>query len=116
MQSRAAIVTYKTTEAPKSASEEGALMPKFLIERNIPGAGKLTPEQLTAISQKSCSVLKTMGPEIQWVQSFVTQDKIYCIYIATDEEAIRHHAAEGGFPANVITQISSIIDPTTAEA
>jgi Protein of unknown function (DUF4242) len=90
-------------------------MPKFLIERNIPGAGKLTHEQLTAIAQKSCSVLKNMGPEIQWVQSFVTEDKIYC-YIATDEEAIRHHADEGGFPANVITPISSIIDPTTAEA
>jgi hypothetical protein len=91
-------------------------MPKFLIERNIPGAGKLTHEQLTAIAQKSCSVLKNMGPEIQWVQSFVTEDKIYCIYIATDEEAIRRHADEGGFPANVITPISSIIDPTTAEA
>ena len=91
-------------------------MPKFLIERNIPNAGSLTPAELTAISQKSCSVLRTMGPEIQWVQSYVTPDKIYCIYIAPDEAAIRHHALEGGFPANVITPIRTTIDPTTAEA
>lgn len=91
-------------------------MPKFLIERNIPDAGKLTPEQLTAISQKSCSAIKNIGPEIQWVESFVTSDKIYCIYIAPNEEVIRYHAAECGFPANFITPIKSIIDPTTAEA
>lgn len=91
-------------------------MPKFLIERNIPDAGKLTAEQLAGISQKSCSVLKMMGPQIQWVQSFVTPDKIYCIYIAPDEDTIRQHANEGGFPANVITPIKAVIDPTTAEA
>jgi Protein of unknown function (DUF4242) len=91
-------------------------MPKFLIERNIPEAGKLTPDQLVAISQKSCSVIRNIGPEIQWVQSFVTPDKIYCIYIASSEDVIRRHAAEGGFPANIITPIKTIIDPTTAEA
>ena len=90
-------------------------MPKFLIERNIPNAGDLTAEQLAAISQTSCSVLKSMGPEIQWVQSYVTPDKVYCIYIAPNEDMIRRHAAEGGFPANVITPIKTIIDPTTAE-
>jgi Protein of unknown function (DUF4242) len=91
-------------------------MPKFLIERNIPAAGELTPEQLVAISQKSCSVIKAIGPEIQWIHSFVTQDKIYCIYIAPNEDVIRRHAEEGGFPANVITPIKTIIDPTTADA
>lgn len=91
-------------------------MPKFVIERNIPGADKLTPEQLTAISQKSCSVLRTLGPEIQWVHSYVTGDKIYCIYIAPSEDLIRKHAAEGGFPANVISRVATVIDPTTAEA
>ena len=91
-------------------------MPKFVIERNIPGAGKLTPEQLTAISQKSCSVLRNLGPEIQWVHSYVTGDKIYCIYIAPNEDYIREHAAKGGFPANVIAPITTVIDPTTAEA
>jgi hypothetical protein len=91
-------------------------MPKFLIERNIPGAGQLTPDQLAAISQKSCSVLKTIGPEIQWVQSYVTSDKIYCIYIAPSEDLIRRHAADGGFPANVITPIKTTLDPTSADA
>jgi len=91
-------------------------MPKFLIERNIPGAGQLTPEQLAGISQTSCSVLKSMGPEIQWVQSYVTSDKIYCVYIAPDEDTVRRHATQGGFPANVVTPIRTIIDPTTAEA
>jgi hypothetical protein len=91
-------------------------MPKFLIERNIPDAGKLTPEQLTAISQTSCSVLRAIGPDIQWVESFVTPDKIYCIYIAPSEDLIRRHAQEGGFPANVITPIRAVIGPTTAEA
>ena len=91
-------------------------MPKFVIERNIPGAGKLTPEQLTAISQKSCSVLRNLGPEIQWVHSYITSDKIYCIYIAPSEDLIRKHAAEGGFPANVISPVATVIDPTTAEA
>lgn len=90
-------------------------MPKFVIEREIPEAGKLSPEQLQAISQKSCGVLREMGPEIQWVQSYVTDDKIYCIYIAKDEEAVRRHAVQGGFPANRISQVRRMIDPTTAE-
>jgi len=91
-------------------------MPKFVIERNLPGAGELSHDQLTAISQKSCDVLRIMGPEIQWVQSFVTDNKIYCIYIAPNEDYIREHATKGGFPANVITQVRNTIDPTTAEA
>jgi hypothetical protein len=91
-------------------------MPKFVIEREIPGAGKLTPEQLQAISQTSCGVLRSMGPEIQWVQSFVTDDKIYCIYIAPDEATVRQHAMQGGFPANSVAQVRSTIDPTTAES
>ncbi|MCA1818281.1 MAG: DUF4242 domain-containing protein [Acidobacteria bacterium] len=90
-------------------------MPKFLIEREIPGAGELTPEQLQAISQKSCGVLRQMGPQIQWVQSYVTGDKVYCVYIAPDETAVREHAAQGGFPANRVSEIKSVIDPTTAE-
>ena len=90
-------------------------MPKFVIERNIPGAGSLTPEQLTAISQKSCSVLHSMGPHIQWVESYVTPDKIYCIYIAPDEQTVREHAEKGGFPADVVTPIRTMIDPTSAE-
>ncbi len=90
-------------------------MPKFIIERDIPGAGKLSPEELTAISQKSCGILKQMGPTIQWVESFVTEDKVYCVYIAPNEETIREHARQGGFPANRISQVKTIIDPTTAE-
>ena len=90
-------------------------MPKFVIERNLSGAGNLSHDELTAISQKSCDVLRIMGPEIQWVQSFVTGDKIYCIYIAPNEQYIRDHAAKGGFPANVISAVTSVIDPTTAE-
>jgi hypothetical protein len=90
-------------------------MPKYVIEREIPGAGKLTPEQLQAISQKSCGVLKSMGPHIQWLQSFVTDNKIYCIYIAPDEETVRQHAQQGGFPANSIARVRSVIDPTTSE-
>jgi hypothetical protein len=90
-------------------------MPKFVIEREIPGAGKLTPEQLQAISQKSCSVLQSMGPQIQWLQSYVTDNKIYCIYIAPDEETVRQHAQQGGFPANSIARVRSVIDPTTSE-
>jgi hypothetical protein len=91
-------------------------MPKFVIERNIPGAGKLTPEQLQGISQTSCGVLRKLGPEIQWVESFVTDDKIYCIYNATNEEMVREHAKQGGFPANSIAQVRSRIDPTTADS
>jgi len=90
-------------------------MPKYVIERDIPGAGQLTPQQLQAISQKSCGVLHNLGPAIQWVHSYVTQDKIYCIYIAPNEKLIREHASQGGFPANRISEISSIIDPTTSE-
>jgi len=90
-------------------------MPKYVIERNIPGAGNLTPDQLHAISQKSCGVLRNMGPHIQWVHSYVTADKIYCIYIAPDEATVRQHAEQGGFPANSISEVKSVIDPTTAE-
>ena len=90
-------------------------MPKFLIEREIPGAGDLKPEELQAISQKSCGVLQEMGPQIQWVESFVTGDKVYCVYIAPDEAAVREHATRGGFPANRVSEIRRMIDPTTAE-
>ena len=90
-------------------------MPKFLIERNIPGAGDLTPEQLQGISQTSCNVLRAMGPEIQWIQSFVTDDKITCVYIAPNAEVIREHAKQGGFPADAVLQIRTVIDPTTSE-
>lgn len=90
-------------------------MPKYVIEREIPGAGKFTPEQLKAISQTSCNVLTNMGPQIQWVHSYVTDDKIYCVYIAPNEQMVREHAEKGGFPANVISRVSTIIDPTTAE-
>jgi hypothetical protein len=90
-------------------------MPKFLIEREIPGAGDLKPEELQAISQKSCGVLQEMGPQIQWVESYVTGDKVYCVYIAPDEAAVREHAQRGGFPANRVSEIKRMIDPTTAE-
>ena len=90
-------------------------MPKFLIEREIPGAGDLSAQDLQGISQKSCSVLKNMGPQIQWVESYVTGDKVYCVYIAPNAEMIREHAEQGGFPANRISEIKSVIDPTTAE-
>jgi hypothetical protein len=90
-------------------------MPKYVIEREIPEAGKLSTEQLQAISQKSCGVLKNLGPQIQWVQSYVTDDKIYCVYIAPNEEMVREHAQQGGFPANRVSEVKGIIDPTTAE-
>jgi hypothetical protein len=90
-------------------------MPKFVIEREIPGAGKLTPDQLHAIAQKSCGVVESIGPRIQWVQSYVTDDKIYCIYIASDEATVREHATLGGFPANSVAQVRAIFDPTTSE-
>ncbi|HZZ65011.1 MAG TPA: DUF4242 domain-containing protein [Candidatus Baltobacteraceae bacterium] len=90
-------------------------MPKFVIEREIPNAGSLTPDQLQSISQTSCNVLREMGPSIQWVESFVTADKVYCIYNATDESQIREHAQRGGFPANAVNRVYSRIDPTTAE-
>lgn len=90
-------------------------MPKYVIEREIPGAGKLSPQELKAISQTSCGVLSKMGPQIQWLQSYVTDDKIYCVYIAPDGEMVREHARQGGFPANRVSEVASIIDPTTAE-
>ena len=90
-------------------------MPKYVIEREIPGAGRLSPEQLKGISQTSCGVLGRMGPQIQWVQSYVTGDKIYCVYIAPNEAAVREHAQQGGFPANRVSEVTGMIDPTTAE-
>ncbi len=90
-------------------------MPKYVIERELPGAGNLTPEQLKGISQTSCGVLRQLGSEIQWLDSYVTTDKIYCIYIAPNEELVREHAKLGGFPANSVSKVSAIIDPTTAE-
>ena len=90
-------------------------MPKYVIERDIPGAGKLSAEQLHAISQKSCGVLQGMGPQVQWIQSFVTDDKIYCVYLAPNEEAVREHARRGEFPANHVARVRAVIDPTTAE-
>src|SRR5688572_26377532 len=91
-------------------------MPKYVIEREIPEAGKLSAEQLQAISQKSCGVLENLGPKIQWIQSYVTDDKIYCVYIAPNEEMVREHAKQGGFPANRVSEIRQVIDPTTAES
>ncbi|MCY3803591.1 MAG: DUF4242 domain-containing protein [Proteobacteria bacterium] len=90
-------------------------MPRYLIEREIPGAGDLNGDDLKGISQKSCSILKEMGPQIQWVESYVTDDKVYCTYIAPNEDEIRKHAEEGGFPANKISEIKNVISPTTAE-
>ena len=90
-------------------------MPKFVIERDIPGVGKLSLQELKGISQKSCDVLRQMGPQIQWVQSYVTNDKIYCVYVAPDEDTVRKHAQQGGFPADRISRVHSVIDPTTAE-
>ena len=91
-------------------------MPKYVIERSLPGAGRLSPAELAAVSDKSCSVLRGLGPQVQWVQSYVTGDKIYCIYIAPSEDLIREHARRGGFPADRISEIMAVIDPTTAEA
>ncbi len=90
-------------------------MPKYVVEREIPGAGKLSGDELKAISQKSCAVLRQMGPQIQWVESFVTDDKIYCVYVAPHAEAVRRHAEMGGFPANRVSEVKRVIDPTTAE-
>ena len=89
-------------------------MPKYVIERELPGAGSLSAEQLQGISRKSCGVLNELGPQVQWLESFVTDDKIYCVYIAPSEEMVREHAKRGGFPANRISQVRTIIDPTTA--
>ena len=90
-------------------------MPKYVIEREIPGAGQLSAEELSGISQKSCGVLSDMGPQIQWVESYVTDDKIYCVYIAANEDLVREHASQGGFPANSVAEVRNVIDPTTAE-
>ena len=90
-------------------------MPKYVIEREVPGAGKLSPEELKGMAQKSCKVLQEMGPQIQWQESFVTEDKVYCIYIAQNEEAVREHAQRGEFPVNSISEVKSVTDPTTAE-
>ena len=90
-------------------------MPKFVIEREVPGVGSLKPEEVQAISQKSCGVLRELGPQVQWLHSYVTDDKIYCVYIAPNAEAVKKHAEMGGFPANRISQVRSTIDPTTAE-
>jgi hypothetical protein len=89
-------------------------MPKYVIEREIPGAGKLSGPELQGISQKSCNVLSKLGPQIQWVHSYVTGDKIYCVYIAPNEEMVREHAKQGGFPANRISEVKALIAPTTA--
>ncbi len=90
-------------------------MPKFVIEREVPGAGNLSPEELKGLSQASCAVLGEMGPKIQWVESFVTADKLYCVYVATDEAMVREHAKRGGFPANRVSAVAAMIGPTTAE-
>jgi len=90
-------------------------MPKYIIERELPQAGNLSPEELQAISRKSCGILKDMGPQIQWVQSYVTTDKIFCVYIAPNEDVVREHALKGGFPANAVLEVMTVIDPTTAE-
>ena len=91
-------------------------MPKYVIERELPGAGSLSADELQAISQKSCGVLSELGPSIQWIHSYVTGDKIYCVYIAPNEQLVREHATRGGFPANRISEVTTIIDPTTSEA
>jgi len=91
-------------------------MPKYVIEREMPGAGQLSPEELCGASQNSCAVLQELGPEIQWVQSYVTDDKIYCVYIAQNDNLVRQHAQQAGFPANRVSEVKTIIDPTTAES
>jgi len=106
---------FRTFIAAAGLRRKVQRMPRFVIEREIPGAGKLSSQELQGVSQKSCSVLRELGPQIQWVQSYVTDDKVYCIYISPDEETIRKHAQMGGFPANKISQVRSIIDPTTSE-
>jgi hypothetical protein len=98
-----------------STLTQSQFMPKYVIEREIPGAGSLTPEQLKSISQVSCGVLSKMGPQIQWIHSYVTDNKIYCVYQAPNEEMVREHASQGGFPANSVAQVRTIIDPSTAE-
>ena len=106
---------FRVEEVNNTTSTTKILMPKYLIEREIPGAGKLSTDQLQDISIKSCNVLRELGPNIQWVQSYVTDDKIYCVYVSPNEQMIREHATRGGFPANRISQVRSVIDPTTSE-
>lgn len=105
----------RRTPLISSSNQKSHAMPKYVIEREIPGAGKLTSEQLKGISQTSCGVLNNLGPQIQWVQSYVTMDKIYCVYIAPNEEMVREHAKQGRFPANSVSEVATVIDPTTAE-
>ena len=112
--SSSATMAQKANETSSLKTSKAREMKTYLIEREIPGAGKLTPEQLKSISQKSCGVLKEMGPQIEWVQSYVTGNKIYCIYKAENEDLIREHAKKGGFPANVIVEVPTIISPATA--
>ena len=107
-------MAQQTNSANNSKTTNATQMKTYLIEREIPGAGKLTAEQLKSISQTSCAVLKEMGPKIQWIQSYVTGNKIYCVYKAENEELIREHAKKGGFPANNIIEIGSVISPATA--
>jgi hypothetical protein len=107
-------VNAVTAQTNNSTTKNNTTMKTYLIERDIPNAGQLTPEQLKGISQKSCSVLKEMGPKIEWIQSYVTGNKIFCVYKAESEELIREHAKKGGFPANVITEIGTVISPATA--
>jgi hypothetical protein len=102
-------------ERPDQKETSVGRVPKFVIEREIPGVGKQSPQELHAIAQKSCDVLRGMGPQIQWIQSYVTDDTIYCVYIAPDEAAVREHARQGGFPANKVARVRSVIDPTTSE-
>jgi Protein of unknown function (DUF4242) len=109
-----AAVAQNNAATNSSTTKKTTTMKTYLIERDIPDAGKLTPEQLKGISQKSCSVLKDMGPKIEWLQSYVTGNKIFCVYRAESEELIREHAKKGGFPANVITEIATVISPATA--
>jgi hypothetical protein len=110
-----ATVHFDLTSSAWFLLEKENIRPKYVIEREIPGAGKLSAEELKAISQKSCGVLQKLGPQIQWVHSYVTDDKVYCVYSAPNEEMVREHATQGGFPADRISQVRSIIDPTTAE-
>ncbi len=112
---RGAIVVEQGDVNPVTHKKSEVAMPKFVIEREIPGAGKLSEQELKAVSQTSCNVLRELGPEVQWLQSYVTADKIYCVYIAPNEELVREHARQGGFPANSVSRVTTIIDPTTAE-
>jgi hypothetical protein len=105
----------RTHFEPRPYKSEETAMPKYVIEREIPGAGKMSPADLKAISQKSCGVLSSLGPSVQWVHSYVTADKIYCIYQAVDESLVRRHAELGGFPANKVSRVTTVIDPATAE-